>query len=683
MNKMKKIMALLLSYVLVLAILPMGTLVDVVKGATEIPQYLNYGGTYFLSSTLYKDKVVFVDKVRRENPNYGNKDSYGNYDYSKYIYQNVLKLIDNGEEKEILDIDNYISSNLNRLGNKAYFNIDYSGEQKLVYDFETGKVEKINEKVLNKNEILEILSKKLGITYEEDKINFYSRVEEIFDNKGNRVKQYNVQIVNHGSYDSDIYNIIENNNGECFVNKSNNFVNFYTYNDGLIYKYDYNYDNTNVNNLVTIIDKTEVIGEYPVIGQDVSQWGNNVIGNKLYAYDYEKIFEYELKDNKFVSSNGYDIYGDSATIDSNNNVWALIDEDGKRFVAKIKNGELKKMYEVSPEMNRLYVYDDNNLLVASKWGYTHIAKKSTSDNNNNGGNDNTTEDKNEVVVKPEVNETVDGTTKVEVGTLTSGATNVIEATVGNNVDKVEVTLTDVETIKNGEGAVTVKLNDGNKINLPFSILSDEMLDGAKEVKVEFTAKEDKKITSGLKAVNKVFSFELLVIKEEEQVSIHNFADGEVEVTLALSDKELEGLDRSKLVVLYYNEKTKEYEQMETVIDGNNVTFKTPHFSKFIVAEKEVISGDEGTTEDETVGTETEGTTGNGSGSNGSGSNNNGATGTTTGTTNTGSTTTTTNKKPATTSNKLVATGTVASTSVLTMLGLILSGVGATLFVRRK
>ena len=199
----------------------------------------------------------------------------------------------------------------------------------------------------------------------------------------------------------------------------------------------------------------------------------------------------------------------------------------------------------------------------------------------------------------------------------------------------------------------------------------------------------------------MFSFELLVTKEEGQVSIHNFADGEVEVTLALTDEDLKGLDRSKLVVLYYNEETKEYEQMETVVDGNNVTFKTPHFSKFIVAEKEVISDDgvtgdeEGTTEgkpgtsdDETVGTETEGTTGDVTNSNnnetttenGTNSNNNEIT---TGTTNTGSTATTTNKKPATTSNKLVATGTVASTSVLTMLGLILSGVGATLFVRRK
>ena len=91
MEKMKKTMALLLSYVLVLAILPMGTLVDVVKGATEIPQYLNYGGNnslsspYSLSATLYKDKVVFVDYVRRENPNYGKKAIKGNYDNTKYI----------------------------------------------------------------------------------------------------------------------------------------------------------------------------------------------------------------------------------------------------------------------------------------------------------------------------------------------------------------------------------------------------------------------------------------------------------------------------------------------------------------------------------------------------------------------------------------------------------------------
>ena len=246
------------------------------------------------------------------------------------------------------------------------------------------------------------------------------------------------------------------------------------------------------------------------------------------------------------------------------------------------------------------------------------------------------------------------------------------------MDKVEVTLTDIETIKNDKGAVNLKLNNGNKINLPFSILSDEMLEGAKDVKFEFAAKEDKKITGGLKAVNKVFSFELLVTKEDGQVSVHNFADGAAEITLALSDEDLKGLDRSKLVVLYYNEETKKYEEMETVVDGNNVTFKTTHFSKFVVAEKEVTSEDDDNVNDEETTTKPESdknTTVNG------GTTSNGTTNS--GTTGNGTNNGTTNKKPNNTVNKLTQTGSAASTSVLSLLGLVLSTAGVALFIRKK
>lgn len=637
MNKMKKIMAIVISYLMIVTILPMSSIVALAND-TEVKQYFEYNyATNFGEVALYKNKATYIKN--KYDRNYNNT-----YIYQPYIYS----LID-GVEKELFDVETE-GIVANTLGEKVYYHV--MGLVGIVeYDFAKEELVIVDEKVDYKGIYERVVEKHNLQGYEIQVI----PGTDLYDSLGNKITKTMIRAIKNQVIKD--YIVINDGKNEYISDElSSMFGNIttleYIYNDGGIY-------------IVTHDEKTKILTifrleEGKIVQnkkiENVDVFDRIMVSeNNLYIVSEDNVLsEYVTKNNQYIFNKSYGTINGDITVDANNNVWLLQSKNNHKYVCKIEDGKLVKKYEVFRMMDTLNVYDDENLMVSFDEGYTHITKKSTSDNNN-GGNNNTTEDKNEVVVKPEVNETVDGTTKVEVGTLTSGATNVIEATVGNNVDKVEVTLTDVETIKKGKGAVTVKLNDGNKINLPFSILSDEMLDGAKEVKVEFTAKEDKNITGGLKAVNKVFSFELLVTKEEGQVSIHNFADGEVEVTLALSDKELEGLDRSKLVVLYYNEETKEYEEMKTVVNGNNVTFKTTHFSKFIIAEKEIILDNAG----------------------------NGSTGTTTGTTNTGSTTTTTNKKPATTSNKLVATGTVASTSVLTMLGLILSGVGATLFVRRR
>ena len=97
--------------------------------------------------------------------------------------------------------------------------------------------------------------------------------------------------------------------------------------------------------------------------------------------------------------------------------------------------------------------------------------------------------------------------------------------------------------------------------------------------------ENSDLTKGMKAVKKVFEFTLGVKNGDNVVSIHTFKAGMASVTLKLSDEDLKGLNKDKLAVFYYNEETKTFEILETTINGNEVTFKTPHFSKFIVAEK--------------------------------------------------------------------------------------------------
>ncbi|WP_460267353.1 LPXTG cell wall anchor domain-containing protein, partial [Clostridium tertium] len=102
---------------------------------------------------------------------------------------------------------------------------------------------------------------------------------------------------------------------------------------------------------------------------------------------------------------------------------------------------------------------------------------------------------------------------------------------------------------------------------------------------EMKANEDATIMAGIKGVKKVFEFNLFVKTGDNLVKIHNFKNGVATVALKLTDEDLKGLNRGNLAVFYYNEETKTFEQLETTINGNEVTFKTSHFSKFIIAEK--------------------------------------------------------------------------------------------------
>ena len=183
--------------------------------------------------------------------------------------------------------------------------------------------------------------------------------------------------------------------------------------------------------------------------------------------------------------------------------------------------------------------------------------------------------------KPEV----DNSVSQEVPTIKPNDKNEIVVDTAEEVKNVEVVVNDIEAIKEGTGSLNIAINNDVQMNLPLSIIDKTLLDGAKNVVVQLNVEEDSEITKDLKAVNKVFDFNLLVDKEDGSVAIHNFKDGEAEITFTLTDEDLKGLDKDNLVVYYYNEETKKFEAMETKIEGNKVTFKTTHFSKYIISEK--------------------------------------------------------------------------------------------------
>ncbi|MDU5108080.1 Ig-like domain-containing protein, partial [Clostridium sp.] len=159
-----------------------------------------------------------------------------------------------------------------------------------------------------------------------------------------------------------------------------------------------------------------------------------------------------------------------------------------------------------------------------------------------------------------------------------------EVVITNPSNEIKLEIKDIEAIKSGNGYLEIK-NGENTIILPFSLIDKDLLKEGSSIIFEMKFNEDTSITSGIKGVKKVFEFNLYAKNGNELTSIHNFKDGFATITIKLSDEDLKGLNKNNLAVFYYNESTKKFEELETSINGNEVTFKTPHFSKFIIAEK--------------------------------------------------------------------------------------------------
>ena len=241
-----------------------------------------------------------------------------------------------------------------------------------------------------------------------------------------------------------------------------------------------------------------------------------------------------------------------------------------------------------------------------------------------------------VVIKPSEDKVI-----AEVSKINPNEKNEIKVNTDSPAKKVEVIIKDVESLKNGTGSLNITINNRVQINLPLSAIDKSLLEGAKDVTISLDIIEDSAILKDINAVNKVFDFNLIVNNKDGSTFIHNFKDGEVEITISLTDEELKGLNKDNLVVYYYNEATKKFEAMETKVNGNKVTFKTSHFSKFVIAEK-LVDKDGNVTKPEDTNNNTESGKGN-----------------------------------------LPNTGAVVSTSVILVLALAAVAVGGVLFKRKK
>lgn len=314
-----------------------------------------------------------------------------------------------------------------------------------------------------------------------------------------------------------------------------------------------------------------------------------VHGGKLYIYVSTKIgsesdglYIYELKDNEYVLSKKLNKLGNGIMI-SNNEDYYAIKEDNRLKLVSLKSGNVEELLDITEAVggydnispfSGLYgekesmIFDNDNGFV--------IIQKNTPNESNNDDNGTTppVEDN-----KPSENATFE----IEIPELKAGEVNKITLNEENSTS-FSITIKDMETLKSGQGSLNAVLNNVD-ITLPFSVIDKTLIGENDTVTLKLDILSDSEITKDLKAVNKVFDFNLFVNKENEAIKIHNFKEGQAEITITLAEEEFQGLNKDKLKVYYYNEETKKFEVMETSVNGNAVTFKTPHFSKFVIAEE--------------------------------------------------------------------------------------------------
>lgn len=576
MKNIKKTASLFLAYLFVLSILPLGILAKTAS-AEGLPEYLKYSENYLISKIQYKDTSLI---------------SYSDSESRTHVFKRVQ------EDKEVVLEGDYYST----------ISDNYVGDSEGIYDFYN---EKHLKSYLDKDlYVKEILSQKYGENIELFNATI-AKVEEngdlwiIFSAYKNTYLRGIItpskKIVENISYGTNV------TDGGAWYYEGK-------YNQGekpqyTLVNYDTEGNKKEFSLINSLIDNQK--SEYPLSAMKYVVLNDNLyidyyVDDALHTFKYDLTKPGDVVGEEITTFNLMNIY-----VDSNNEFWRV--KDG--YVQKFNDTSWTNIYKVDSRMNGLEVYDKNHMIVTGWWyeknnqGYDEVKGIYTIINNedirepgngqegetpqnptpgNNGGGtgsetDNGEDNKTPVIVDKGTDDT--GNKFVEVSKLPNkDSVNSIEIDTKDS-KAFTAEITDINTIKEGKGSLNIK--GGNTvINLPFSTINKDLLKDGSKVVLTSKVEDNSDITKNIKGLKKVFNFELSVVDKDNNVTaIHQFNDGQAEITITLSDEDLKGLDKAKLAVFYYNEETKLFEVIDTKVNGNNVTFRTPHFSKYIIAEK--------------------------------------------------------------------------------------------------
>lgn len=634
MKKFKLFMASVLTYFMAMSLLPTSLLQTVASAAENEYSVFVKSDYYLKGSAQYSDEFLIAYGESQRSDTQISIVKNGQETFLKEAKgYDIVEVLSTGDYKAGIVYNKWIDGKL------------YESYEE--FNFSTRKFKQITEEEFN--------NLKPGKNHDFGESQQIKDKNELnkYLNKFN--EKYNLNLnIDGKEYSEELNKWVDQEGNETFVyiqgdfnNKDIKYMNYYEYNSnigyvnsytGLIYEgyvyitkhegyQNFSYDMGNDKSLY-IWEKIEG-NNYTLIkvkdGKEISKGKINIeddiflnlieIDNKIYINGYvdenHKIYVYELLNDNYKLSNTID----NLAVNYNATKPLLLEKDSNKiYLSQLNNGVASRIIELTSEISSIidneYSYFDireknGSINIVARNGFIILQKASEDvenkpevpskpenpgDNGNNSGssnNGNQGNNESNVVIKPSEDKVT-----AEVSKINPNEKNDIAIKTEDGIKNVEVVVKDIESLKNGTGSLNISINNDVKMNLPLSLIDKSLLDGAKDVTIKLDIMENSDIIKNIKAVNKVFDFNLLINKEDGTVNVHNFNDGQAEVTLTLSDKDLEGINKDNILVYYYNEAEKKFEAMETVVNGNEVTFKTSHFSKYVIAEKMEVSKDD-------------------------------------------------------------------------------------------
>jgi lactocepin len=141
---------------------------------------------------------------------------------------------------------------------------------------------------------------------------------------------------------------------------------------------------------------------------------------------------------------------------------------------------------------------------------------------------------------------------------------------------------DLKTVAGLDKNITISTGT-DSVDLPASVISALTLVQADNVTFEISksAAKDVPATKGHNTVSDVLNLNIQLEKDGKPTSYSAFA---TPVTVSVSVKDKKFVDKRKVAAYYLNEDTGVWEYIGGKVSGDNFTFRTNHFSQFVVIE---------------------------------------------------------------------------------------------------